>query len=283
MSLVIFRLTDRKVDEGSFFLNQDGTEDHTNKLDYTNTYGILNPFFINVNGAKVYQQYIQGCPFFDIARQQKEKYVANLRNTDVHFEKGSDIILDDDKMKPLVEWLRMHPKNASSKNHNPEIHEASFFEFDPKKVVKADNDLADEEDKALEVLRILRADNDKLSAVAVLFEETQHITDHEEMYRALRIIAKNKPDVFNKAIGDKESQVRADIGIAEKLGVIMLDAKEYQYAETKGTILDVTGQAKKTALKSLVDFYMSKEGAEQYRNLLIKIQQKQIELQAPKE
>jgi hypothetical protein len=78
MGFVHYELIDRKQDPDSFFLNPDGTKDFERKLDFTNSYGILNPFFLVKEGVRHYYQYIAGCAIYDPAEQKKTRDFANV-------------------------------------------------------------------------------------------------------------------------------------------------------------------------------------------------------------
>ena len=88
-NLVTYKLLDRKTDENSFFLNQDGSKDEDRKLDFTNSYGILNPFWVTdkQTGKRVYYQYIEGVDFYDPQEQKKQGIVANMQNSNVFINK----------------------------------------------------------------------------------------------------------------------------------------------------------------------------------------------------
>jgi hypothetical protein len=285
MALVIFKLIDKRVDQDSFFQNSDGTKDHDKKLDFTNTYGILNPFFAIVKegenvGERVYYRYIKGSSIFSVAEQEKQKLVYNMANSLIQFEKGADIIIDDIKMKPLVEFLRIHVWNPKSKYHDPEIHEARFFEFDPAAVRKETISSVELQDKATDLLRLLRNNEERMFAVALLFDTTSGLEDKEDVYLGLREIALSKPGVFMDSIASKEKAVLSDVLKAIKYGIIDKNVKEFFYTETEGPIFE-TAESRKKANGLLASFLATKSGDAHYRNILIKIEQKEVELNAP--
>lgn len=282
MAFVEFRLLDKKTDPNSFFQNADGTQDKEKKLDYTNLYGVLNPYFIlGPEGERIVKRYIAGCKLTDPIEQDKQGYKFNLANSDVKFNQGAPIILDEKKGAILIEWLRGHPMNTSSKNHDKEVHESSFFEYDPKSEIKKEVDTANAEDNALELLLNLRKNEERMKSVAVLFESTQGLSDIGEIYLGLRAIALKTPLSFSASIGNFENQILADILIAEKLNVIGKDAKAWFFEEDGGVILASTTKNRKDAEAELVSYLMSEEGKIFYNQIVIKKQQKEILNTAP--
>lgn len=284
MAFVIFRLLDRKENPDSFFQNSDGTKDLDRKLDFTNTRSIVNPFwFIDEKGGRKQQRWINGCSFFDVEIQDKEKWIPNAQNSIIQFEKGADIILDDTKMKPLIDFLRIHPKNPKSNYHKKDEHEAVFYEVDKKEENKKQIAAANLEDEAMNIYLLLIKNLERMRAVAVLFEETKGLSDDEEIQIGLREIAKGKPAVFKDSIANVENKTLSDVLKAQKIGVIGKDAKAFFYEGENPEILFETTSKQKIAEKELVDFLMSKDGDTQYRSLLIKIRQKEVEMDAPTE
>lgn len=285
----MFRLLDKKVDEDSYFLNENGTKDYTKKMDFTNFYAIQNPFWVidtaegpNKGGRKHFR-YIAGCAFFDIERQDKEKYVYDSVSGVIGFKAGGDIICDDETNDPLIRFLKIHPNNVKSEYHNKDKHDAVFFTYDPKEEVKKEAEVASAEDEAMAIVIGLKDDKDRLKAVATLFEETRGLTDENEMYLGLRRVAKENPAIFTQSIASKEQSVLGDVMLALKYAIINRNAKGFYFEGMDGTIFEPAGKSEKEAAAELVKFLMSKEGAEFYKQLIIKKQQKDIELAAPKE
>ena len=282
MGFVHYKLLDKKTDKNSFFLDANGAEDHTRKLDFNNSYGILNPYFvINEKGVREYRRYIIGCPIYDPAEQDKQKIVANKQTTLVQFTRGADIDLDEVKGKVLIDWLDGHPWNTSGKNHDPETHDAVFFKWDPKEDVEKDYDIAKAEDEAMIILGLLQKNEERMRAVALVFEETKGLADDKEIYLGLRKVARERPIQFKNSIANRENEVLTDVLKALKYQIIGRDAKAFFYEEDKSVIFATTTKAAKDANSELVTFLMDRKGDIQYRQLLIKIQQKEIELSAP--
>lgn len=283
MPLVTYKLLDRKTDENSFFLNQDGSKDDDRKLDFTNGYGILNPFWIIENGKRVYYQYVVGSDVYDPAEQKKQGIVSNMQTSTVAFNKGADIIVDDDLMAPLVKWLDKHPFNASSPNHVEGRHEKKFFRVDHAKIVQKEFDDANKEDEAMISFALLSKNKDKMRSVAILFNETNHLSTDEEIYLGLRQIAKTKPDIFLESIANKENEVLSQVLKAQTgpYGIIGKDAKGYFYEDDKSLMFQTPTKQKSVAEAELVAYLMSAEGDLHFRKLLIKIQQKEVELNSP--
>jgi len=281
MGIVSFRLRDRKVDENSHFVNEDGTIDKGKKIDFTNTYGVLNPYFIIEDGVRKVRQFIKGCAFFDPERQKKEGYFATIENSVVEFKAGGDIILDENEDKFQIEWMKDHPHNTKSSFHNPDKHDKIFFLYDPKAVQKEEVDAATAEDDALRLVLSLKDDQERLRAIGNLFEETMGLQDDNDIYLGLRKIAKSDPAVFSSSIASKEKAVLGDIRIAKKYVVINKDAKGFYYEDTKGVILETTTKGVNDSEAELVKFLMSKEGREHYKQLQVKIAQAEIAQNAP--
>ncbi len=282
MEFVHFRLLDRKTDESSFFQNSDGTKDEDKKLDYTNSYGILNPYFVNVAGKRVVYQYILGCDIFDPAEQKKQGYIVNMANCLVEFTKGADIILDKDLNAPLIIWLKGHPKNRSSVNYK-EIHgEPDFYEFDPKEVLKKEVEDVTAEDEAMDILRELRKKPEKMKAVALVFEGTQLMDDEMQIYLTLRDIAKSDPAGFKKSIASRENDVLADIITALKYNIIIEDAKGYIYKSDSAVILATETKNNKVSKEVLTTYLMSKAGETHLRQIGVLIRKHEIDLESAK-
>lgn len=282
METVIYRLLDKKTDQNSFFLNADGKRDETRKLDFTNSYGIINPFYlVDSQGIRTYYRYIAGCSMYDPAEQDKQKIVANQQNSVVEFKAGADITLDKQIGGVLSKWLSIHPWNVSSPNHKPGVHEAVFETYDPKVQVLKEFNIATEEDKALETLIDLKRNSERMRSVASLFNETANLSSDEEIYLGLRSLARTQPGLFNNSIGSRENQILADILLSAKTNVIGKDVKGWFFEEDQSTILLTTTKVQKDAEAELVQFLMSKEGEVFYRQLVIKKQQKEIALNAP--
>lgn len=283
MSFVIYKLLDRKENPDSFFQNSDGTRDTEKKMNFTNSRGLVNPFWAvdKKTGGRVQYQYIEGCPFYDVARQKLEGYIANANNSIVAFAKGVDIIVDEDKMKPLIGWLDIYPGNTKSQYHDANVHEAVFERFDPKEITKKEIAEANAEDEAMDIYRALTKTPERMRSVAMLFDETKGLSDDEEIQVGLRSVAKLKPIVFTSSIANTENKVLSDVLMAKKYGVIGKDAKGYFYEGENGAKLFETAAKEKNADKELVDYLMTKEGDIQYRGLLIKIAQKEVEMNAP--
>lgn len=282
MAFISFRLLDRKTDSNSFFKNADGTEDHEKKLNYTNSYGILNPYFIFGEGGKRLQQrYIAGCDIYDPIEQDKQGWKFNLANSDVKFSQGADIVLEEKKGGILAKWLRAHPLNTSSPNHDPELHDEVFFEYNPKAELEKEMQVADQEDEARELLFKLKASPEKLMAIAPLFPETRHLATPEEIYLGLRSIVKERPGDFNTSIGNVENKVLSDILISQKYNVIGRDAKGWFFESDSSLVLSSTTKNHSEAERELVTFLMSREGEIYYQSLLVKKQQKEIEINSP--
>jgi len=280
--LVTFRLLDRQVDESSFFQNSDGTRDHDRKLDFTNTRGILNPFWVIVDGARKYFRYVEGCAIFDPAEQEKQKIVANFQNSTIQFNKGADIILDDQKMKPLIDFLKIHPLNPGSPYHK-EDHDSLFYEFDHKKIVDKEIEEANIQDTAFELFGSFSKNAEKMKSLALLFETTKNLQTDEEIYLGLRSIAKTRPADFIGSIGNKDNEVLSQVLKAQSsvYGIIGKDIKGYFYEADKSSLFEIVEKNKKVAEEALVAYLITKEGDVHYRNLLLKIRQKEVELEAP--
>jgi len=282
MALVTFKLLDRKTDENSFFLHQDGTKDFENKLNFTNQRGVLNPFWVVENGSRKYFRYIEGCSIFDPAEQDKQKIVSNFQTSTILFSKGSDIIVDDEKMKPLVDFLTIHPHNPGSKYHK-EDHDSVFYRFDPKKVVDIELAEATKQDEALLLFAGISKNKEKMSSLALLFAETKDLQTEEEIYLGLRAIAKNKSEDFIVSIANKQNEILSQVLKAQTAvyGIVGKDAKGFFYEADKSLLFETVTKKKEEANSELVTYLMSAEGDIHFRNLLIKIQQKEVELQAP--
>lgn len=281
MGIVAFRLIDRKVDKNSHFVNEDGTIDETKKIDFTNTYGVLNPYFILEKGVRKVHQFIKGCPFFDPEKQKKEGYFPTIENSIVEFKAGGDIILDEDEDKIQIDWMKMHPLNTKSSFHNKAKHDGIFFLYDPKEAQKEQVEAATAEDDALRLVLSLKNDKERLRAIGNLFEETSGLQDDSDIYLGLRNIAKSKPEVFSSSIASKEQAVLGDIRIAKKYVIINKDAKGFYYEETAAVILETTTKGVNDSELELVKFLMSKEGRDHYKQLQVKIAQAEIAQNAP--
>lgn len=283
-NLVTYKLLDRKTDESSFFLNQDNTRDEDRKLDFTNRYGILNPFWIvdKETGKRVHYQYIEGVDFYDPQEQKKQGIIANMQNSNIFFNKGADIIIDDQLMAPLVKWLDLHPINSESPYHDPNRHEPKFYRVDHSKIIKKELEQATAEDEALLIFSLLRKDKEKMKSVALLFEDTRSLSSDEEIYLGLREIAKKQPQKFIDSIANKENEVLSQVLKAQTgpYGIIGKDAKGYFYEDDKTVVFGTTTKQKAIAEAELVTYLMSSEGDLHYRQLLVKIQKKEIDLQS---
>lgn len=284
MGMVMYKLLDFRKDEDSFFINADGTLDNEKKLDFTTTRGILNPFFVtNKLGIREYKRYIAGCGIYDPAEQDKQRIVANRANSVVQIEKGAPIVLDEEKGKVLIDWLDMHPFNTTSVNHDPSLHDAVFFKYDPKAILQKELDNVGAEDEAMDILRMLRKSPERMKAVAMVFQQTANLNSEEEIYLALRKVAMEHPVAFKDSIANKENEVLSDVLKGLKYNIIGKDAKGYYYEADKTLLHPNIVKEQKLANGLLVAFLMSKEGDIHYRQLLIKIQQKEIELNAPEQ
>lgn len=272
-----YLLLDKKTDLNSFFINADGKEDHDKKLDFTYSHGLVNPFFFtDEKGVRIYKRYIQGCPTYDPAEQEKQKIVATRQNSVVEFVKGAPIVLDETKGKILADWLDMHPENPASPYHDAQVHEACFYKHDPKKVVEQEMDSVKDEDEALEILRVLRKSPERMKSIAVLFEKTKNLIDEQEIYLGLRKAALENPVDFKDSIANRENEILAEVLKAEKYNVINKDAKGFFYEDSKGQILENSVKDMKAANSQLVTYLMSKEGDIHLRQILIKNQQYEI-------
>ena len=279
--IITFRLLDKKVDPNSHFVNEDGTIDKEKKMDFTNTYGVLNPYYILKDGKREVRQFIRGCSHFDPVKQKLEGYIPDAVNSVVEFKAGGDIILDVEDDKIQIQWMKEHPLNTSSPYHNQDKHDRVFFTYDPKEVQQKEVEKATAEDKAMEIVISLKKDTARLKAIGDLFEETQGLQDDQDVYLGLRALAKEKPEVFTSSIASREKAVLGDVKIAKKFVVINRDAKGYYYEDTKGIIFETGTKSDKDADVELTRFLMSKEGKDYYRQLLVKIEQKQVEMNAP--
>lgn len=280
--MVIYKLLDYKVDEGSFFLNANGVMDMEKKLDFTNTRGILNPFFIiNKEGVREYYRYIVGCPTYNPAEQERQKIVANRSNMVLGFEKGAPIVLDNMKGKVLINFLDIHPENINSPNHDPNIHDAVFCKYDPELILQQELDVVTAEDEAIDILRLLRKNPERMKAVALVFESTAGLQGEEAIYLGLRKVATEKPVAFKNSIASKENEVLSDVLKGLKYSIINRDAKGFFYEADRTVMFETPTKDQKIANAALVIYLMTKEGDIHYRNLLIKIQQKEIEMSSP--
>lgn len=281
-TITMFRLLDKKEDQNSAFENEDGRKDETRRQDFNNRYGVLNPYFIlDKEGKREVRQYIKGCSFFDPIKQKLELYIPGVDNTIVEFKAGGDIILDNEDDAVLIKWLKDHPHNTRSKFHKPDKHDPLFFTYDPKEVQKELRDKATAEDEALELVLSLSKDTNRLRAVANLFEETVGMTDDTDMYLALREKAKEDPAKFTESIGNREKSVQGDIRLAMKLTVINKNAKGFYFEEGGAGIFDIVEKNESKSITEFAKYLMTKEAKESYKQILIKIDQKQIELNAP--
>lgn len=279
--VVAFKLLDKKADPNSVFVNEDGTKDTTKQIDFTNRYGVLNPYYIIIDGKRETRQFIRGCSFFEPDRQKKEFYIPDISNSVVEFKAGGDIIADADTDRIFIEWIKDHPNNTKSKYHDPAKHDAMFYTYDPKEAKKQVFDKATDEDEAMEIVISLRNDPARLRAVASLFETTDSMYDESEIYVELRRLARENPGNFKESIGNREKAVLADVRIAKKYTVINKDAKGYFYEGTQGTILETTEKKDSVSDMQLVKFLMSKEGREHYKQIQIGISIKELEMSAP--
>lgn len=287
-SVIMFRLLDKKVDEGSHFINQDGTVDQSKKIDFTHRHGVLNPYYYIVKegqdkGKRIYQRYIAGCPFFDIDRQNKEGYVMDSVNGVVEFKAGGDIICDPVENKHLIDWLKNHPMNTSSPYHDPDKHDKQFFTYDPSEAIKKEIDQTDIADKAMGVVFSLKNNPERLKAVANLFAETSGLTDDGEIYLRLRKLSQEDPVTFSESIASQEKAVLGDIMLAKTYALINRNAKGYYHEGTEGVIFEPSAKKDAAADVELAQFLMSREGSEHYKQILVKIRQKEIELNSPSE
>jgi len=285
--VIMFRLADKKVDEGSHFINQDGTKDLDKKIDFTHRYGVLNPYYYIVKegadkGKRVYQRYISGCPFFDIDRQNKEGYVMDSVNGVIEFKAGGDIICDPVENKYLIDWLKNHPMNVSSPYHDPDKHDKQFFTYDPSEAIRKEIEQTDIADESLKIVLSLKDNPERLKAVANLFTETSGLTDESEMYLRLRKLSQENPAAFTESIASQEKAVLGDILMAKRYALINRNIKGYYYEGTEGVFYEPSSKKDDSADVELAQFLMSKEGSEHYKQILVKIRQKEIELNSPK-
>jgi hypothetical protein len=279
---IIFRLIDRKTDQNSFFLNADGTEDRERKLDFTNTYGILNPFYVTEpGGTRKQYRYIAGCPTYDPVEQQKQGYVFNMENSLIQFKAGVDIVLDKSLGGVLANFLKIHVWNTKSPYHKPGFHDEVFFTYDPQEEVMREFADATDEDRAIEILIDLKKDKVRMRAVSALFPDTANLVNDEEIYLGLRRVALDEPTLFTNSIANRENQVLSDVLISQKLGVIGKDAKGWYFIADQGLILSTGTRGQKDAEAELVNYLMSKEGEVFYRQIVVSKQQKEIEITAP--
>lgn len=284
MGLTMFRLLDKKVDANSYWLNEDGTKDETKKMDFTNSYGVLNPYFIiKEDGVREYRQFIKGCSFFDPVEQKKQGYIADVNNSVINFKAGGDIYAEEPEDVFFIKWLKDHPNNTSSIYHKSDKHDAQFVTYDPNEQVKKEVEIATAEDAAMAIVMSLKEDTDRLKALGKLFEETSGMSDDNLIYLGLRAIAKERPLMFTTSIADRENAVLGDILLAKRIAVINRDIKGYFFEDTKALIFEPIAKKDKEADPQLAKFLMTQEGKEFYAQLLIKIQQKEIEINSPKE
>lgn len=279
--IVTFRLLDKKVDQNSHFVNEDGTIDKDKKIDFTHTYGVLNPYFILKDGVREVRQFIRGCSFFDPVKQKLEGFIPDINNSVVEFKAGGDIILDVEDDKVFIQWMKDHPLNTKSKFHNPEKHDKIFFTYDPKEVQELEVKKASKEDEAMEIVISLKSDPARLRAIGNLFEETAGLLDDSDIYLGLRNLAKENPENFTSSIASRQKSVLGDVKLAQKYGVILRDVKGFSYEGTGASILQPETKNGREWDNELVSFLMSKDGQDHYKQILIKIQQKEIEINAP--
>ncbi len=283
MGNTMFRLLDKKTDPNSHWVNEDGTKDLSKQIDFTNRYGVLNPYFLLVDGKREIRQFIRGCSFFDPAEQKKQGYIPDVANSVIDFKAGGDIYADDSDDSVFIEWMKDHPLNINSKYHNPDKHDAQFFTYDPGVKVKKDVEVAVAEDAAMAIVMSLKSDTDKLRSIGKMFEETAGLTEDDVIYLGLRAIAKENPILFTSSIASRENAVLGDILLAKRIAVINRDVKGYFFEDTKAVIFETTIKKDKEADPELVKFLLTEEGREYYSQLLIKIKQKEVEINSPKE
>lgn len=280
--MVMYKLLDFMVDEDSFFLNANGKMDTTKKLDFTTSRGLLNPFFIiNSEGVRDYYRYIAGCPIYNPAEQEKQKIVANRANMVVGYEKGAPIVLDSIKGKVLINWLDMHPENVDSPNHDPLIHDRVFCKYDPDVLLQKELANVTAEDEAIDILRMLRRNPERMKAVALVFKATAALQGEEAIYLGLRKVATENPVEFAHSIASKENEVLSDVLKGLKYHIINTDAKGFYYEHDRSILFEAATKDQKQATAALAVFLMTKEGDIHYRQLLIKIQQQEIINNAP--
>lgn len=281
MSLTMFRLLDKKEDQNSYFVNEDGTKELDKKVNFNHRYGVLNPYYIvKEKGVREYRRYIRGCAFFDMERQDKEKYIFDINTGIVEFKAGGDIYVESDEDNALIEWLKDHPNNVDSVYHNKDKHDRQFTTHDPKKVVEEEVKQADQEDKAIALVIKLKDDEARLRAIGNVFQETSGMIDESQIYLELRRIAKETPALFLSSIANKQNAVFGDVRIARKYNIIAKDVKGFIYEDTKALIFETT-EKDKVANEELTRFLMSRDGHDHYRQIQTKIAQAEIAFSAP--
>lgn len=274
--LRVFRLIDRQ----DTVSKQIG--DETKKLDFAEWYGLKNPFYITEKGGnRVLYRYIKGSSFLKVSEQETAKEVFDPLRDVLGFTSGEDIIVDEEFNMSLARALEAHPNNARSVFHKAGINDVIFTEYIAEEEEKEKLKDVTDEDEAMDIVRSLKKNPERLKVMAYIFGVGTTLSD-TAIYLELRERAMSDPALFISSIANKRNEFLATIRQAVQLQVIGLDAKGYFFEKEKGIILEVTGKNSKQNEADLLDFLMSEEGAEKYKQILILIDHARLDLDGAK-
>lgn len=265
--LVIFKLLDRKeIGESKHDSGQD------KKIDFPVWHGIKNPTFItDGKGNRRKIRYVKGADSVFVDEQDKRGDVYNPNIDIVGFESGNDIIVSPEFDNTMIEFLRIHPTNPGSPYHNPKSHPAIFEEYSHKKSLQGIINSVELEDEALGIVRSLKSNSEGLRKIAPIFGVST-LGDDGDIYIELRNKAIENPEVFITSIANKKNAYLSNVRKAVEYNVIVLGAKGYQFTENNAVI-----SIESKNEDELVEFLNSEEGDIPYRQILLKVRQKEVE------
>lgn len=284
IELAVFRLLDKNEDPDSFFLNENKTKDHSRKIGFAGLYAVKNPVSIKdkSTGAVKWYQYIPGVDVLEVEEQKKRNITFDPLEATIFFEDGEDIIFDKKDNPILKKFLDIHPNNAKSENHIKGLHEAIFYEYVKADEIQSESDVFDKKDKAIEVLQKLKGQQQRLLTVAKMFSVCDGIDDAKEAYVILRKFSEENAEQFLATIANRESQVMADVNKAIEYGIFTEKtlATGIQYDYDAGGILFLAEKTKvtKDARGKLIDFLVSEEGSEHYKQITGRIKKAEVDL-----
>lgn len=275
--LRVFRLLDRKETDSK----QIG--DESKKLDFAEWYGLKNPFYITekVGGARVLCRYIKGSQFLKVSEQETAKEVFDPLRDILGFTSGEDIIVDEEFNMAMAKALAAHPNNMRSPHYREGINEPLFTEYIAEEESAARLKDITKEDDALDLVRKLKNDEERLRVIAYIFNVGTTLSP-TDMYLELRAKAIEDPELFLNSIAEKKNEFLATIRKATQLNVITLDAKGYIFEKEKGVILETAGANSKKSEALLLDYLMSEDGKEKYKQILILIDHAMLDFDSEK-
>lgn len=235
-------------------------------------------------------RYINGCPFIEVERQDKENYKPNHLADLLIFRNGSARATKEGDIGKFL-YLEACEYNIDAPNR-PDDAEGVFKVISTEVDAQAEENQIDLENEAMEVLlglkrkvseKEVKYNEDSLEFLCSVFKVPAFESGFKsEAWIALARIARSEPKRFLNSIANKRSLIEVDVFSAVQVTVVTIDEQRAFFTASSKLIMEFDKDLNEEQKgQALVDFMTNPKNKNYYDQLRLDLRNKKNSMVAP--